>query len=229
MPDINEAILEHFYEMISESKVEMFDKIAGDRTKFLTVVLENIFQEHNASAVMRTCDCFGIQDLHAIEKNNKYTVQTEIARGASQWVDLHTYSKAENPTKDCIQALKDKGYRIVATTPHENDHTVHDLPIDKPIALVFGTEWTGISQEVIDLADDFVKIPMYGFTESFNISVCAALALQTLRKRLEDSGTPFTLSHEEQVSLKIDWSTKIVKNGGKVKEEIRNRLLDKRK
>jgi tRNA (guanosine-2'-O-)-methyltransferase len=168
-------ILKEFYNIISESKQLMFDAIAAERTKHLTVVLENIHQEHNASAVMRSCDCFGIQDLHVIEKNNQYKVQRDIALGAGRWVDLYNFDKGENPSLDCIKKLKEKGYKIVATTPHTNDVTINELDLSQPIALVFGTEHTGISAEIIAEADEFVKIPMYGFSESFNISVSVAI------------------------------------------------------
>ena len=190
MSDENQ-VLQALYGIISESKKEMFDRIAAQRTRHLTVVLENIFQDHNASAVMRTCDCFGIQDLHTIEKNNQYKVQRDIARGAGRWVDLHNYNIGLTPEQDCIANLRKKGYRIIAATPHENDTTIQELSIEEPTALVFGTEWQGISPEMEKLVDGFVKIPMYGFTESFNVSVSVALILQNLRDRLQDADFEF--------------------------------------
>lgn len=196
-----------------------------DRTKHLTVVLENIYQEHNASAVIRSCDCFGIQELHVIEKNNQYKIQRDIALGAGRWVDLYNYDQGESPTKDCISKLKNKGYRIVATTPHEKDVTIHDLDITTPIALVFGTERKGISQEIIEMADEFVRIPMYGFTESFNISVSVALALNSLRDRLNQSNVDWKLNEKEQTLLKIKWCKKILRSGNEMEEEFRRRLL----
>jgi len=208
---IDEKVLEEFYDIVSESKKEMYDRIASQRTNHLTVVLENIHQEHNASAVLRSCDCFGIQNLHVIEKNNRYKVQRDIALGAGRWVDVFNYDQGEQPTRDCLLKLKDRGYKIVATTPHERDVTIHELPLDQPVALVFGTEKKGISKEVVELADEFVRIPMYGFTESFNISVSAALALNILRQRLEQSDLSWKLNDEEQTLLKIKWCKKNIK------------------
>lgn len=222
---IDDKVLEEFYDVVSESKQEMYDHIASQRTDYLTVVLENIHQEHNASAVLRSCDCFGIQNLHVIEKNNRYKVQRDIALGAGRWVDVFNYDQGEQPTKDCLLKLKNKGYKIVATTPHERDVTIHELPINQPIALVFGTEKKGISQEVIELADEFVRIPMYGFTESFNISVSAALALNILRERLEQSDLNWKLKDEEQTLLKIKWCKKILRSGDEMEQEFRRRLL----
>ena len=222
---IDEKVLEEFYDIVSESKKEMYDRIASQRTNHLTVVLENIHQEHNASAVLRSCDCFGIQNLHVIEKNNRYKVQRDIALGAGRWVDVFNYDQGEQPTRDCLLKLKDRGYKIVATTPHERDVTIHELPLDQPIALVFGTEKKGISKEVVELADEFVRIPMYGFTESFNISVSAALALNILRQRLEQSDLSWKLNDEEQTLLKIKWCKKILRSGDEMEEEFRRRIL----
>lgn len=223
--NIDQQVLNEFYSIISESKQEMYERISKERTNHLTVVLENIYQEHNASAVLRTCDCFGIQELHAIEKNNQYKVQRDIALGAGRWVDLYNYDQGENPTIDCINKLKRNGYKIVATTPHEKDITIHQLDLSQPIALVFGTERKGISNEIINSADEFVKIPMYGFTESFNISVSVALALSTLRQRLENSEIPWRINEKDQTLLKIKWCKKILRSGNELEQEFRKRIL----
>ena len=218
-----EKILAEFYEIISESKREMFDRIASERTKHFTVVMENIYQEHNASAVLRSCDCFGIQELHVIEKDNQYKVQRDIALGAGRWVDMFNYDKGESPTNDCITKLKNKGYKIIATTPHTNDVTINEFDLTQPFALVFGTERRGISEEIKEMADEFVKIPMYGFTESFNISVSAAISLNVVRERLEKSNLNWKLSSEEQIALKIKWSKKILKAGVELEKLFREK------
>lgn len=223
----DKKVLEKFYEIISLSKQKMFDEIAAQRTRYMTVAIENIYQEHNASAILRSCDCFGIQELHVIEKNNQYKVQRDIALGAGRWVDLYNYDKGASPTFDCISNLKNRGYKIIAAHPHTQGQTIFNTHIDQPIALVFGTERQGISTEVIESADDFVQIPMYGFTESFNVSVSVAIVLNTLRHRLEASGQYWKLSQEEQVKLKLKWCRKIVREGALLEEEIRNRLFSK--
>jgi tRNA (guanosine-2'-O-)-methyltransferase len=201
----------------------MFDSIALQRTNHIAVVLEDINKEHNASAVLRTCDCFGIQQLEVIEKNQDFTVHRDIAMGATKWVDITSYSSGKNPNIQCLNQLKSKGYKIVATTPHTN-MTINDLDISQPIALVFGTERDGISDEIRDHSDELIKIPMYGFIESFNISVSAAIILSTLRNKLESSTLNWKLTDEEQTQLKIKWCTKIIRNGEKVEAEIRNRI-----
>ncbi|HNR84993.1 MAG TPA: RNA methyltransferase [Taishania sp.] len=223
MDEFNKKLLETLYGMITPSKVEMFERLAPQKTNYLTVAMENIYQEHNASAVMRTCESLGIQSLHVIEKDWKYQAQRDIARGAGRWIDTFNYSDA-TPTLSCIEQLKADGYQIVATTPHKDDFTIDTLPIDQPIALFFGTEGEGISQDIISNADRFVKIPMHGFTESLNVSVSVAIAAYTLRKRIEQSNVNWQLSEDELTALKIKWCTRIIPHGHKVVPEIIKRL-----
>ncbi|MGV3632699.1 MAG: TrmH family RNA methyltransferase [Bacteroidota bacterium] len=214
---MKEAVLEEFYKIITPNKQEMFDRIAAQRTRHLTVVLENVFQEHNASAVLRSCDCFGIQELHVIEKDNQYKVQRDIALGAGRWVDMYNYNLGAEVTQDCVAGLREKGYRIIATSPHA-EKTLHDLDLSQPMAFIFGTERRGISEEAAELSDELVRIPMYGFTESFNISVSVALVLNTIRTRLEQSKLQWKLGEEEVIDLKIKWCKKIL-NGGEALEK----------
>lgn len=220
------AVLKELYDIITPNKRELFDRIAAERTRFMTVVLENVYQEHNASAVLRSCDCFGIQTLNVIEKDNQYKVQRDIALGAGRWVDLYNFDRGENPSLDCIRTLKAKGYKIVATTPHEKDVSVTEMNIQEPFALVFGTERRGISPEIMAAADEYVHIPMYGFTESFNISVSVAIVLNVLRERLERSSINWKLSPEEQVELKLKWCKKILRGGDALEAEIIRRMSE---
>ena len=209
-------------ELYSENKRDLFDKLVQNRTRHICVVLEDIFQSHNASAVLRSCDCFGVQDVHVIEDHNKYNPNPEVAMGSNKWVD---YYKRPNilQTYDELHA---KGYRIIATLPHENDTMLPDLDISQPTALVFGTELTGLTQEAIDHADGYVKIPMYGFTESFNISVCAALSLFYLTEKMrKDTSIQWRLTPEEQLTLKLYWSMQVIHDGANVMKQLEQRLF----
>lgn len=209
----SKKLLERLYSIITPEKREKFDLIASERTRHLTVAVENLYQEHNASAVVRSCDCFGIQDVHIIEKTNSFQVNREISMGAAKWVNHRHYFDVKYPTQKCISTLKEKGYKIVATTPHDTDRTINNIDLKEPIALFFGTEKSGLSETAFSLADEHIKIPMYGFTESFNISVSAAICMQVLRQRLEEQDEfNWKLSEEEQINLKIDWCKNIVKN-----------------
>jgi tRNA (guanosine-2'-O-)-methyltransferase len=223
---MDSKVLARLYDFISDSKRDLLDRVASERTTFLTVVLEDIVKEFNSSAVLRSCDCFGVQELNIIAENQEFEVQREIAKGSSNWVDVKSYSGKDSPSRRCLNDLKEKGYKLIATSPHA-EKTIDQIEIDQPIALIFGTERDGISDNIISNTDELVKIPMYGFTESFNISVSVAIILSQLRNRLESSNIDWKLSDEEQTKLKIKWCTGIINNGEDVEAEIRRRILEK--
>ncbi|RKE04478.1 TrmH family RNA methyltransferase [Marinifilum flexuosum] len=207
-------------EFATEKRKNLINENVDNRTRYITVALENIFQPQNASAVIRSCDCFGIQDLHVIENSNEYTLNPDVVMGSSKWVDLHRYNEKDENTLDTINSLKEKGYRIVATTPHTNDVLLPDFDLSKgKSAFFFGTELTGLSDVVMNHADEFVKIPMYGFTESFNISVSAALVLNHLATKVRRTGVNWQLSEQESLELKLEWLKKSVKRGDELLEE----------
>jgi tRNA (guanosine-2'-O-)-methyltransferase len=205
------ALRDYLMNFISDNKQSLFKKNIEDRTRYLTIVLENIYQSHNASAVIRSCDLFGVHDVHIIENTHKYELSEEVAMGSSKWLKLKKYNNLENNTLDCFNKLRAKGYQIIATTPHHNDVLIEQLNLDKPIALVFGTEHLGLSETALNHVDGFMKIPMYGFTESFNISVSAALSMFYLTEKLRKSDIHWQLSAEEKVEIQIEWARKTIK------------------
>jgi len=205
-------LYDYLSQYISDNKRQLFEQNIQHRTRYLTVVLENLFQSHNASAVLRTCDCFGIQDIHAIENTNHFEVNADIALGASKWLTIKKHNeKNQNNTLNCYERLRKQGYKIIATTPHTKDCTIEKLKLNHKTALVFGTELEGLSKTAIDNADGYVKIPMYGFTESFNISVSASIFLFYLTQKLKKSKIDWKLSEEEMLDIKIDWVKSVVK------------------
>lgn len=212
--DKEAELLNYLGQFITEHKKEVMEKVLNQRTRFITVVLEDIFKPHNASAVLRTCDCFGVQDIHVIEKTNPYKINPYVTRGASQWVDLYKYFEKEGSSvKTCFKQLRSRGYRIVATTPAKGSISIHDLEPDQKLALVFGNEHEGISQEVKEEADELVHIPMHGFTDSFNISVSASIFLFDLIKKAKKFNHPdFFLSEREKEDIRIKWYRSVVKH-----------------
>lgn len=205
----------------SDNRIEVFDKVIENRTRYISVVLEDIYQSQNASAVLRTSDCFGIQDIHVIENKNKYDINPNVALGSSKWLDLKRYNDTDNNTLEAIQNLRDKGYRIVATTPHKGDVELENFDLNKgKLALFFGTELTGLSDVMIENADEFLKIPMYGFTESFNISVSAAIILHHLTNKLRNSEINWQLTESEKEELKLEWLKKTIKSSSMLIEEF---------
>jgi len=201
----NQNLINYLSGFVSERRQNRLQEVLNERTRHIKIVLEDVYQAHNASAVLRSCDCFGIQDVHFIENKNRYKISEDVAMGASQWLNIYRHSSEENNTKSCLQELKSKGYRIIATTPHKNDKSLQNLDVSTPFALVFGTEIDGITEEACEMADEFVRIPMYGFTESFNISVCAALCMYELSTRLRETNINFKLSEGEKDEIYLEW------------------------
>ncbi|KGO97021.1 rRNA methyltransferase [Flavobacterium enshiense DK69] len=200
--------LNYLEEFITPNRKEGFLKVLQNRTKHFTVALEDVYQLHNTSAVMRSCEVFGIQELNVVEQRFGKKIDKEIAMGAEKWVDIHRFSN----NQDCIDNLKGRGYQIIATTPHENDCMLEDFDISKPSAIFFGTERHGLSDEVLQQADGFLKIPMVGFTESLNISVSAAIILQNISTRLRHSDIDWQLAESELLAKRIDWTRKSIKD-----------------
>lgn len=217
-------LIEYLFKFISDQRKKRFLEVINYRTRHITVVLEDIFQPQNASAVLRTCDCFGIQDVHIIETRNKYDVNPDVALGSSQWIDMYKYKGEEKNTINCLSQLKAKGYKIIATSPHKNDFLVENLPIENKTALVFGTELEGITDDVKNMADGFVKIPMFGFTESFNISVSAALALYTLTNRLHKSEVNWQLSNDERDEVLLKWQRNTINKVELIEKDFLEKL-----
>jgi tRNA (guanosine-2'-O-)-methyltransferase len=207
-----DALIEYLSQFTTTRRFQLFKDVAANRTRYITPVLENIFQPQNASAVLRTCDCLGIQDVHIIEEKNRYKLNPDVELGSAQWLNLIRYNNPEGNTEGAIQNLKTQGYRIVATTPHSSDVSLDDLDLSSgKIALLFGTELKGLSQQAIELSDEFVKIPMSGFTESFNISVSVAIIVYTLVRKLRNSTLPWQLNEAEQKTLLLEWLRKSIK------------------
>ncbi len=210
-PETRLRVIEFLNEFVTLNKRQKFEQVLDQRTRHLTLVLEDIYQPHNASAVIRTADCFGIQDVHIIENKNRFTLNPNVSVGASKWTTMHRYNKRDTDNLQlCMESLKQRGYTVVATTPHRDDVELEQLPIDKPLALAFGTEVTGLTPEFLEQADGFVKIPMFGFTESFNISVSVALVLYNLSQRLRNSSVDWALSEDEKLELRLTWLRKVL-------------------
>lgn len=193
----------------SEDRVDLFNKVIEKRTNYFTVVLENIDKPHNASAVIRSCECFGIQNIHTIDDRETYNINKGIVMGASKWINFNLYNQSSINTKDALLHLKKNNYRIVATVPNEKANTLNEFDIEKgPAAFVFGTELTGVSDIVKEMADEFVYIPMVGFTDSLNLSVSAAIILQYVTNLMYSSDVNWRLSEFEKDKILLGWLRK---------------------
>lgn len=202
------TLLEYLEGFITDNRKNGFLNVLKNRTKHITIAMEDVYQLHNTSAVMRSCEVFGVQELNVIEQRFGKRIDKEIALGAEKWVDINRFSSIQN----CIDDLKNKGYQIIATTPHNDSCLLDAFDITKKSAIFFGTEKLGLSEEVMQQADGFLKIPMVGFTESLNISVSAAIVIQDLTNRIRKSSIEWQLTEEELLDKRLDWTRKSIKD-----------------
>ncbi|GGG39602.1 tRNA (guanosine(18)-2'-O)-methyltransferase [Dokdonia pacifica] len=211
---MNHKLLDYLQSYLTDRRRDLFDRVLSERTYHFTVAVEDVYQLHNTSAVIRSCESFGVQNLHVIEEVNVKRIDREIAMGAQKWVDVHRHTS----TKACVQSLKADGYRIIATTPHKKAYRLEDFDITQKAAIFFGRETEGLSPEVLEAADDFIYIPMVGFTESLNISVSAAITLQYIMTRLKSTDISWQLSTAEIFEKKMEWTKKMIKDVDRIVE-----------
>jgi len=215
-----QLLKEHFSQFVSEHKRDFMERVLAQRTRYVTMVLEDIYQSQNTSAVIRTCECLGLQDVHVIETTSEWSTNKLVLRGSNKWLDIIRYrKKGANNTADCFQALRERGYRIAVTDP-AGGTTIEAVPLDKPLAIVMGNERHGSSAFAMKHADLAVTIPMTGFTESLNISVSAAICLSTLLTRLRKSAVSWQLSEGEKEALRLQWYKKTVRRAGIIEQEF---------
>ena len=205
--------------ILTENRKQRFLDVLQMRTNHFTIAIEDVFQLHNTSAVMRSCEVFGIQQLNVVEERYSKSIDKEIAMGAQKWVDVNRFDSIA----DCITNLKSKGYQIIATTPHDNDCLLDDFDINPKSAFFFGTERDGLSADVIKNADRFLKIPMNGFTESLNISVSAAIIIQNVMNRLHKSNINWSLSEHEMLEKRLEWAKNSIKDSERIEDRYYNK------
>jgi len=221
MDQLTLDLIAHLSGCVTENRLANFTQVLAERTRYITVLLEDIYQSQNASAVLRTCDCTGIQDVHIVEEQNEYEINRDVALGADQWLSLHYYNQGENNILRAVETLKNEGYRIVATSPHKDGLSPENFDLQKgKVALMFGTELNGLSDGALELADEFIQIPMAGFTESYNISVSAAITLYTLRKRLESSSLQWLMEEDEQAEVMLNWLRTTIKKSDLIENKF---------
>ena len=222
MPEQKQQILDYFQSFLSEHKQGLFEEIIRQRTRHITVVLEDLFHPHNASAVLRNCDCFGIQDVHVIENHHRFVDSRDISKGSHKWLDIYRHNENENNTLPCLDTLKKQGYTIAAMCPNKNDILLDELPVNNKTALVFGAEKFGISEKTKEAADVFVRIPMRGFTESYNVSVSVALSLAYLSQKIRDEKVNWPLTPEEMQRIKLTWTLRTIQSARSIVKRYLN-------
>jgi len=210
-PLIYEPLITHLEQFVTCNKRDKITQILKHRTRYVTLVLEDIYQPQNASATLRTSECLGIQDIYIIENLNRYRVNPDVVLGAAKWLTLHRFNqKDQNNTPDCLQMLREKGYSLVATSPETGGIKLEDIPLDRPLAFLFGNEENGLTQEAFETTDMRLRLPMYGFTQSYNISVSVAIMLSNIITRLQNSEITWLLTDVEKRELTLEWYRLIV-------------------
>lgn len=204
---MKDQLIQFLSGFVTPERFALFNQIISQRTNYLTAVLEDIYQTQNASAVLRSADCFGIQTVHVIENNNIFHVNPNVVQGASNWLTVNRYNTSEFNTISALRKLKADGYRIVAASPHKDGVDLENFDLNKgKAAFVFGTERPGLTKQAMQEADEFMKIPMVGFTDSLNISVSAAVTFHYLTYKLRNSSTiDWQLTEEEKKDLMLSW------------------------
>jgi tRNA (guanosine-2'-O-)-methyltransferase len=211
-------LLNQFALLINEQRKNLIERVLNQRTRCITLVLEEIINSQNASAVLRTAEAMGIQDVHLIDQAQKYVLNKGVLKGAYKWLNIYRYQQS---SKAVLSNLKFKGYCICALDPSPQSKSIFEIDLSKgKSALVFGNEHFGLSKETKLLADEHVHIPMFGFTESFNLSVSAAMSLQTLIPKLHSTNANWQLTEEEKLELRLDWYRKSIPRGHILEQEL---------
>lgn len=213
-----QAFIAYLLEQVAPTRREKMLQNVTQRTRQLTIVLEDIYYDQNVSAALRSIECCGLQDVHLIEKRHKIALQQNITKGACQWLSVHRYREPEaNNTATCFEALRAEGYCIVATSPQTQDaqgcphYQLPSLPLDRKLAIVFGTEETGLSEYALENADYTMTVPMHGFTGSFNIAATVAVVTYDVTQRLRALGDGVSISEQEQAVVMLLWLRRMIR------------------
>ena len=216
-------LIEHLSQFLTEERLHLFHEKLNERSNRITLVLEDVFQSRNISAAMRSADCFGIQNIHIIENKNNFVKDKSVSLGAGKWINIKQYNTEENNTINCLKKLKKEGYQIIATSPHNTNISLDEIDVkNNKIAIILGTELTGLSEKALSFADKRMKINMYGFTESLNISVSAAICCQSISSKMRKETTGWEVTEEEKTDILLNWIRNSIKSG----KQIEERFLD---
>lgn len=215
------AYLEGF---VSQKRRNLLKSILEQRSRYLSIMLEDLYQPHNTAAVLRSCDAFGVQDVHVLQISNRYQPSKMVSVGAEKWVYQHRHAGDEGLTLKKMKEFKEQGWALVATCPNEDGYTPSNLPLDKPLMLMFGSEKPGLSEQAIEEADYRLQIPMHGFSESFNVSVSVALILQVLSSRIREENIEWGLNAEEKELIYLDWLRNSIKRSSEVEKHFLEQL-----
>lgn len=221
-------LFQYLSSFVSDKRLARMDEVLEHRTRHVCMVLENVLQPHNASAVLRSADAFGVQDIHLITNDNKFKASKGVTRGSHKWLTLSRHNqRGTNNTAACFDLLRAQNYKIACLHPHAEARELSDLDLrEQKIALVIGSERDGLSDYALENCDIAIKYPMYGYAESFNLSVLSALCMNEMRRLLKALPREvWALSETDKHDLKIEWIRKSVREATQVEERFQNNLI----
>ncbi|MCS6934347.1 MAG: RNA methyltransferase [Chitinophagales bacterium] len=211
-----DAFMDYLSKFLTEDRRRQFQEVLCKRTAHISVLTEYLYDEQNLHAIVRTAECLGIQHIHVVEQEKKLKPAKKISRGSHKWVTMHHYLYADSDAGELYESLRRSGYRLAAAEPGIGGYSPEDIPIEEPLIIMLGKERTGLSDTAKAAADYFLQIPMYGFTESYNVSVAAALCLFPIVQRLHRSGINWHLSEQEKNHLWRKWVLRSVRDPAKI-------------
>ena len=211
-----ERLFEFLSDRLTPHKRQLFEDKVQKRTNHIAVCTENLRENHNASALLRTADGFGVNRVFALEAQHPFDIQPPISKRAEKWLSITQYDDGEDRQEKMIADIKAKGYELWAAMPAQDAVSLYDMPLEKPVCLVFGNEVHGITPELEKACDGRFTIPMKGYVESFNVSVSLGICLGVLDYRLKNQ--EHNLSESEQLQLKIKWAMETLPGGASIVE-----------
>jgi tRNA (guanosine-2'-O-)-methyltransferase len=220
-----QQLIEYLAHYVSPERIERMRRVLDNRTRYVTLVLEDVYKTRNASATLRTCDALGVQDVHIIEQRSPFRLERDVALGSARWLTLHRYRDAgTHSAPRCYEALRARGFRVIATSPDPAGVTLDAVALDRPLAFVFGNEEQGLSPWALQAADCTLRLPMYGFTKSFNLSVSVAIALARVIEDIRIAGVPWELAGPEKNELLLAWLRKTIRRCDLIEHHYRPAL-----
>lgn len=197
-----EVICSTLEPMLTPERIARIDAVLDARLGSVTLAVEDTYDPHNAAATIRTSEALGMQELHVIEPGQRFSAVKGVTRGAHRWIELHRWPAADL----AASALRARGFRVFATLPDARAVSIEEVDVSTPLAVIFGNEHEGVSQKAIDACDGTVTVPMFGFTESYNLSVTVGLAMGRLvarrRAHIEAHGD---LDPDRRARLRARW------------------------
>jgi tRNA (guanosine-2'-O-)-methyltransferase len=207
-------------DILLPQRVERLKEVLANRVTSITLVLENLHKDYNISAILRTCESFGVQDVHVVPQPGEGKVFRTVTQGCHKWLTIHRHKDVSS----CFKVLKAKGFRILAGGFGGDALPLEGADFSGSVALVFSNELEGANPEVVEQVDGFFVIPMTGFSRSLNVSVAAGIAIHRVLQFKAGKGEELErIPADEAARLLEEWVKKSVRNADAVLKELRSR------